>query len=436
MKKTGKRPTALGCYIFAGGFTLGVRKHFDVLGHFEEGNYGVATAQRNIKELHHAVWTDPATWPADDFVGCVDFVYGNPPCAPWSHASHGRAAPWRLDPRMGCAQRLFSLIERIRPKVWAWESVRPAFVKGREMVDAFVGALPKEYSATALMVDGTNHGVAQSRPRFFLVAHRVDMPWEPTRIARPVTVREALRGVPSKPRNEFPERIAKWAKHIAPGDSARRQFELRFPKLVAKHEAAGEHVPGRPQFLCRRLRPDTPSFTLTGGTQHIHFKEDRWISVPEAAALCGYPRDFEFVGTLGQQYAQVAQAVMPPVGEYLAKIAAAGIKANKKPRPGFERVDVLPQEVTRQVLVPPPKGRVEIAVAAPQKVARTMSDKPRAKKQSGKPGSGFRIRQMLVKGMQTDAILAVIRKEFPDSKAKAGDVYWNKKKLETQGGVP
>ena len=27
---------ALGTYIFAGGFTLGVKKHFDVLAHFED----------------------------------------------------------------------------------------------------------------------------------------------------------------------------------------------------------------------------------------------------------------------------------------------------------------------------------------------------------------------------------------------------------------
>ena len=43
---------ALGTYIFAGGFTLGVKKHFDVLAHFEEkpGLYK-KTAKANFPNL-------------------------------------------------------------------------------------------------------------------------------------------------------------------------------------------------------------------------------------------------------------------------------------------------------------------------------------------------------------------------------------------------
>ena len=39
---------AIGSHIFAGGFTLGVEKHFDVLAHFEgDGAYGADTFALN-----------------------------------------------------------------------------------------------------------------------------------------------------------------------------------------------------------------------------------------------------------------------------------------------------------------------------------------------------------------------------------------------------
>lgn len=71
------KPTAVGCYIFAGGFTLGVKTHFDVLAHLEADAYGVATARRNFPRL--PIHVGPDNWPTRDFHG-VDFVYGNPPC--------------------------------------------------------------------------------------------------------------------------------------------------------------------------------------------------------------------------------------------------------------------------------------------------------------------------------------------------------------------
>jgi len=55
-----KKPTALGCQIYAGGFTLGVRRYFRVLAHLELNNYGVSTVARNLPRLPiHACTTKP-----------------------------------------------------------------------------------------------------------------------------------------------------------------------------------------------------------------------------------------------------------------------------------------------------------------------------------------------------------------------------------------
>lgn len=341
--------TALGCYIFAGGFTLGVRKHFEVLAHFEEGPYGTATAAHNIPELRDRIFTDPATWPAADYAGRVDFVYGNPPCAPWSVCSAGRAVPWRLDPRVGCTQRLFGLLEAIQPKVWAFESVRPTFNKGRELIDEMVlKARDLGYDATALMVEGTRHGVPQKRPRFFLVLSRYALEWEPTRVKTVPTVGAAF----AKPfktfthSNEGSKFFLDLVRKTQQGQRVAALFNELYPERVEEGRRTGEWVKGRPSFQNIRLDPTVPSCTLTGGAKQIHPTEHRLISVEESAALCGYPRGFKFLGSIGKQYQQVAQAVMPPVGEYLARTVRAGIEAKRRVRsPGFKRIEIFTDRI-------------------------------------------------------------------------------------------
>lgn len=65
--------------------------------------------------------------------------------------------------------------------------------------------------------------------------------------------------------------------------------------------------------------------------------------------------------------------------------------------------------------------------AKTKKVGKKTSQGPK------KPGSGARIREMLLKGMESEEILKVIHKEFPDSTAKSSDVSWNRGKLRKDG---
>lgn len=433
-----KKPTALGAYIFAGGFTVGVSKHFDVLAHLEDGPYGVETALFNkvVPECHIV----PDEWPVKKFAGKVDFLYANPPCAPWSLASSGRPTHWTEDPRINAVRRLSSLLHTIKPTVWAWESVRPAWVKGRIFVEAVAADAAKlGYSATVLMVDGSLHGVPQARKRFFLVLSKVQIDWQPSGQKKPVTVGDVLRkpfktvtGVKSLPRLSKLWTKAKQGERLA----------QVFTRLNGAEPGPDGRVAGRPGFLHVRLDESKLSPVILGGPTHHHPTENRLISVEEAAALCGYPRSFIFKGSVGKQYAQVAQAVMPPVGEYLAKMVAGACKANKKngKKPFFERVEIFADRIDRQLMLPPAGDMsLEIAANAP-KLAGESPIGPTTRRQvlHGTPriGSGYRIRQMLIQGWETERILTQVKKEFPQSKAKASDVYWNKKKLETQGGRP
>jgi hypothetical protein len=57
---------------------------------------------------------------------------------------------------------------------------------------------------------------------------------------------------------------------------------------------------------------------MIGGPCQYHPTKHRFLSLREAQVICGYPPSYEFIGQIGDCYAQVARAVMPPVGRWLA----------------------------------------------------------------------------------------------------------------------
>lgn len=432
-----KKFRALGAYIFAGGFTVGVKKHFDVDTHFEHGPYGTETALGN--GLVKSVFTDPATWPIAEYAKSgIDFIYGNPACAPWSLASAGRELHWTEDPRVNMVRRMVSLLERIRPKVWAWESVRPTFVKGRALVNTIAEyGMRRGYNATVLMVDGQYHGVAQVRKRMFLVLHKVPIIWEMGDREEAMTVKEAWKGLPKKPCTFIAAAGVDrpYMRSLKPGERAQAAYD----RLNPGKKVEGEVCRGRPGFLKFRLTYDEPSRVLLGGAHLFHPKENRYISVEESAALCGYPRGFTFDDPLsktnrGTQYAQVAQAVMPPVAEYLARMVRKGLESGRRvTKPQYERVEIFGDRVERE-----PLNRalmmtdgLKLVPEAPAKPPRVAKDgKPRGPARLSGQGIGAYIRSLLQTGAHsTNEIITAVKRKFPQSKATAADVSWNRRKL-------
>ncbi len=335
------QPQALGVYIFAGGFTLGVRQHFDVVGHFEDGPFGAATSRQN---LGIPVWDKLSDWPAEDFKG-VPLIYGNPPCAPWSAAGHlpkqkeklgrqGATHKWEVDPRVECVRRQWALLPRLQPRVWVWESVERA----RTVGEGFVMDLAKQsndegYNVTLVRVDGQWTGLPQRRRRFFFVAHDVELNFQhPGK--QPKTIREAWTAAGlMKPDNgrgvAATERYTSLMNEMKPGESMQEAWERKRLREGREMELNKHgHVKGRPSFLCHRLDYDAISGTIVNGSVLVHPEYDRHLSVLETQVLCGYPVDYEFVCPTGEAYAQISKAVMPSTGEWLARHIRAGIDAD------------------------------------------------------------------------------------------------------------
>lgn len=333
------RHTALGMFIFAGGFTQGLKTLFDVQAHLEDGPFGVASSRLNHPEI--PVHQDPKTWPLEDYRGMIDFIYGNPPCAPWSQAGmspkqkRGLADEWyKQDPRTDCVHKMFHALKVIGPDVWAWETVARAFKAGRPMIDALgVEARELGYQTYLVLHNGVDCGLPQRRKRLFVVFSKVAIDW-----ARPnqphQTVRMAIgQGITHDPDLDV-QPITPIMRELYDKVAAGGSFAITFNTLYdAAYHQQGKHA-GRPGYLNRRLAWDTPSHTITGGAVLYHPEEPRLISVPEQAALCGYPRGFQFVGSRGDRYAQTAKAVTPPVGAWLGLNVKAALLANQRLTPG------------------------------------------------------------------------------------------------------
>ena len=354
-----KRPKAIGAYIFAGGFTLGVSKHFDVACHLEESDYGVATARLNFPDLPIHVGHDD--WPIDILSRSEwDLIYGNPPCAAWSQAGYTKTRgtdKWRSDLRVSCTTKHFDLIGYLRPKVWVWESVTQAFSKGREFCDDLAAKAAKiGYSTSYVLHDAQWLGLPQVRKRFFMVCHRVEFKPDGVKFAEPPRPVDVLKTV--KPGEQFGRRSVSpgLIESVRPGERLAKCWERTVARGGPDTWERNGHgnVKGRPPFGLVRLPVDSPSGAVVG-YEMVHPTQDRWLSTEEMQVLSGFPRSFKFTPTRPQARAnEIARGVCPPVAEWLARgIAQSLVKSTPvvKPtitlydfrKPGIESVDITNQ---------------------------------------------------------------------------------------------
>jgi len=302
---------AIGIHVYAGGFTVGIQESFNVLAHFENTDYGAETVKANLNvNIHKPVWP---YWRYNN----IDLVYGNPPCAPWSSLGVGRGTD---DPRFLDTLSIIDAADIYNPKFIVFESVQNILKKGRYKLEELEKLmLSKGYSVTHLIHNAQEFGIPQRRKRYFFVAHAVEFQPTPPD-CKSVTVREALQNVsPGGYKLIRPccERIWKNRLHlIKPGQVMRK---VQLPDGEKNKTAIG----------CYRLDGDGVARAFVGDYTIIHHEENRAITVDEAKAICGFPKDYQIIATSRQKALnQLAQGVMPPVAKWLGEQINHSIKKN------------------------------------------------------------------------------------------------------------
>lgn len=308
--ETEKRYTAVGAYIYAGGFSVGMRKHFNILAHLEEGNFGVATVKDNFPGLQ--IYTEPDRWPTRELRQAgVDVCYANPPCAPWSLAATNKEV---TEDQTQNHEKISRLLTEIDPTIWVWESVTQAYLgnhpeTSQEITDLAMGL---GFTVYHFLHDVKFMGLPQQRRRVFTVASKLAIPWLPP--TNPIiTCGEVLEGITD------PGVVQSLSKRYLPVVPLVKQGGSLRHKFIELH---GKPAPG---FLIRRARPEVPSRTLLGGPTIIHPTEHRLLGHKEYAALCGYPSDYTFNRKGGDFFKQVARAVTPTAGDYLGSVLKSAL---------------------------------------------------------------------------------------------------------------
>lgn len=330
--------TALGVHIYAGGFTVGVSKHFEPLGHLEEGDvgYGSPSAKRNFPEL--PMISGKPNWApfVDDLMqrrGKPNLVYCNPPCAAFSVAGatmRGGGDAWRTDPRLSCWHNCFDIFKQVQPEFYVVESVCRAFTAGREFIDGFVTqAMGMGYSATHLLVDARWHGIAQIRKRYFMVLHKktfnpISPNWAPPKTAREALAEVDDPGFVSVIKDPVQNQMMMT---LPQGTPMRPLWEKRMretvgPEHVWPRNSSG--VAGRPRLFLHRIKENAPIGTITGD-YFIHPTENRMLGMTELMHLNGYPQDYLFENHPRYWPSLIARGVSPKVAGYLAENIAHAI---------------------------------------------------------------------------------------------------------------
>lgn len=345
---------ALGTHIFAGGFTLGIKKHFDVVGHLEEGPFGVMTARQN---LGLRVETDPARWEQSGraMLGRrrPDLIYCNPPCAAWSKAGtfvqKGSHAWKHAEHYTNCTTRAADIAIALEPRVWVWESVTQAYEFGKPFVDALANRWGSYgYSTTLIFTDLILHGQPQRRPRMFFIAHKGKLPDSLLETNGPCVggyyrVISKLKdpGQAGALTGVLPVVVSSMREQGRWGSVRQAQDSLTL-KYNEKQFSTGKVVrAGRVSFLIKMIEPTKPIGTISGGATIVHPFENRFLSVKECQVLGGWPASYKFDGALSGQYAQVAKAVQPAAAAWLARGLAEGLGRAGSPR--YFKVDHRPR---------------------------------------------------------------------------------------------
>lgn len=307
----------------------------------------------------------------------VDVIIGGPPCQAYSVA--GRIQDrhsMKKDYRNYLFEYYLKTIERYKPKVFVFENVpgmlsampdgtpitdlirRDINEKGYEIIDDI-----KKHA----LIDMSDYSVPQNRKRVILVGVRKDMFLKNDiqncladfyevllpryKSPKKVTVKEAIGDLEkfypleevvkitglgrlshtykeTKLSSHFPrfhnERDIKIF-HMLAHDIEEGIFEFTDSKKLNEiyNKATGGNTSVHKYHVLRKNLPSTTilAHLYKDGLRFIHYdpEQARSITVREAARLQGFPDDFEFISSRGDQYKMVGNAVPPIFSEKLGR---------------------------------------------------------------------------------------------------------------------
>ncbi|MYC30718.1 MAG: DNA (cytosine-5-)-methyltransferase [Chloroflexi bacterium] len=363
------RPWAIDLFCGAGGLSLGLEEEgFSVVAAADADQVATETHAANI---HGLTWTGDLSDPSefirqlDDWgIEEVDLLAGGPPCQPFSTAGmskigdlvrRGDRSP--RDERADLWRSFFAIVDRLNPRAMLFENV-PNFAQaqGGALLIALLDELKgRGYGAHVEVLEAWRYRVPQHRSRLFVIgiAEEGNFEWPKPIKGRPTVgqvigdlpvveagVRDEVQGYKGPPESVLGRLLRKGLTHPESQlirDHVTRSVRPDDAEIYKLLKPGGTYM-DVPEHL-RRYRSDTfsdkylrlsfedLSRTITAhiakdGYWYIHPREDRTLSIREAARIQTFPDRFRFAGQPSNRYRQIGNAV-PPL---LASAIASAVK--------------------------------------------------------------------------------------------------------------
>ncbi|MBU2529053.1 DNA cytosine methyltransferase [bacterium] len=305
MKKN-KTYRAISLFCGAGGLDLGFKKAgIDVIWandidlnscitHLQ--NFGeCAVTKANIRNI-----------PSSDIPN-ADVIIGGFPCQGFSLAGPRLVA----DERNYLYKEFVRILHDKKPAAFVAENVKGILTLGNgEIITAIVNEFKKkeyEYEVEYHLLNAADYGVAQDRQRVILVGLRKDLKKTysfPNKSNGRITIAEVLKGFPKPQEDEICNQP------YSPRYLSRNRRK-NWEDVSFTIPAMAKQVPLHPSSpVMKKITKDKWEF---GDKQ-----KTRRFSWREAAAIQGFPKDYNFYGDLISKYQQIGNAVPSPLAYAIA----------------------------------------------------------------------------------------------------------------------
>lgn len=255
------------------------------------------------------------------FEGQVDLVTGGFPCQAFSYA--GKKLGLK-DARGTLFYEFARVVQEVKPAICIGENVRGLLShdKGRTLqgMISILDEIGYKVVAPVQVLKAIHYNVPQKRERLILVGVRKDIDIEykyPGPYERIYNLEDALKkgdlfasDVPESKGAKYPEHKKK-VLELVPPKGYWRDLPLDIQK---EYMQKSFYLGGGKTGMARRIGWDEPCLTLTCSpaqkqTERCHPEETRPFTVREYARIQTFPDEWEFAGSVSQQYKQIGNAV-------------------------------------------------------------------------------------------------------------------------------
>ena len=315
----------------AGGLALGVEKAgFDTLALIEFDKSACETLKKNRPQWR-VICDDIANISKLDLEeyfglksGELDLLSGGAPCQAFSYAGKRLG----LDDARGTLFYHYAVfLEKLQPKMFLFENVRGLLSHDHGKTYATMLKIFEEagYDMQKKVMNAWDYGVAQKRERLITIGIRKDLKdkikyeFPKEHDYKPV-LRDVLQNVPESLGAQYGENKRKLFELVPPGGYW-RDID---PVLAKEYMKSCWEMEGGRTGILRRLSMDEPSLTVLTSpsqkqTERCHPLEARPFTVRENARCQSFPDEWEFCGSVADQYKQVGNAVPVNLSYEVAK---------------------------------------------------------------------------------------------------------------------